>query len=236
MPDHCHFHVLHQRLESHHRHMDLSDANSNDMASAIADQEETDADGHFLHWPCVCSTPVNSRYKSLTLCPFRTCVVSALRLTVVLGHGSPNFTWYYVPLGMYSVFEPLGGILCSNLPIIWHMMRKRKAMLPCTKPNSSSHTPTIGSGSLRSRVARSLGLTSLDSTQSASCNMTTVDHPGQGEAGWRQTTSMENDRKPDPNIWTTIERVDTGKALSDAGSSAEPLKPGMKKTVWNVRK
>jgi hypothetical protein len=206
------------------------------MASAIADQEETDADSHFLHRPCVCSYPVNSGYKSLTLCPFRTCVVSALRLTVVLGHGSPNFTWYYVPLGMYSVFEPLGGILCSNLPIIWHMMRRRKAMLPCTKPNSSSHTPTIGSGSLRSRVARSLGLTSLDSTQNASCNMTTMDHTGQGEAGWRQTTSTENDRKPDPNVWTTIERLDTGNALSEAESSAEPLKPGMKKTVWNVRK
>jgi hypothetical protein len=47
---------------------------------------------------------------------------------------------------------------------------------------------------------------------------------------------MENDRKPDPNVWTTIERLDTGNALSEAESSAEPLKPGMKKTVWNVRK
>jgi hypothetical protein len=66
--------------------------------------------------------------------------------------------------------------------------------------------------------------------------MTTINRPGQSEAGWRQTTSTENDRKPDPNVWTTIERLDTGNALSEAESSAEPLKPGMKKTVWNVRK
>ncbi|KAF2744504.1 hypothetical protein M011DRAFT_378270, partial [Sporormia fimetaria CBS 119925] len=62
--------------------------------------------------------------KKLLLCfifsiGLATCIVSAIRLTVVLGHGDPDFTWSYVPLGAYSAFEPLGGILCTNLPIIW---------------------------------------------------------------------------------------------------------------------
>ncbi|OCK95967.1 uncharacterized protein K441DRAFT_63631 [Cenococcum geophilum 1.58] len=61
-----------------------------------------------------------------------TCVVSAIRITVVLGHGSPDFTWATVSLGAYSVFEPLGGILCTNLPIIWHMYRKIRSPLKNT--------------------------------------------------------------------------------------------------------
>jgi hypothetical protein len=66
--------------------------------------------------------------------------------------------------------------------------------------------------------------------------MTTVDNPIQSEAERRRTTITEKERKPDPNVWTTIERLDAGVALSEAESSSEPLKPGMRKTVWNVRK
>lgn len=50
----------------------------------------------------------------------------------MLGHGSPDFTWATVSLGAYSVFEPLGGILCTNLPIIWHMYRKIRSPLKNT--------------------------------------------------------------------------------------------------------
>jgi hypothetical protein len=43
--------------------------------------------------------------------------------------------------------------------------------------------------------------------------------------------SMES-QKPDPTIWTTVERVDGDS--SEVGTSE--IKPGMKKTVWNVRR
>ncbi|KAL4925436.1 uncharacterized protein BDV17DRAFT_185127 [Aspergillus undulatus] len=46
-----------------------------------------------------------------------TCTVSAARLSVVVSQGSNDFTWAGVPLGILSVWEPLGGILCANLPI-----------------------------------------------------------------------------------------------------------------------
>ncbi|KAL4739345.1 hypothetical protein BDV11DRAFT_170142 [Aspergillus similis] len=46
-----------------------------------------------------------------------TCSVSAARLSVVVSQGSADFTWAGVPLGILSVWEPLGGILCANLPI-----------------------------------------------------------------------------------------------------------------------
>jgi hypothetical protein len=168
----------------------------------------------------------------------RTCVISSLRLTVVLSHGSRDFTWYYVPLGVYSVFEPLGGIICTNLPIIWHMMRKRKALLPTSNPAlSSGNTPTIGSGSLRSRVARSLGLGSLDYTQDGSCNLTIIGSSQQEETGMQKTADMEaNEQKLDPDVWTTVKRIDTANSSLEAESFREALEPGMRKTVWNVRK
>ncbi|KAH7073905.1 hypothetical protein BKA63DRAFT_43098 [Paraphoma chrysanthemicola] len=166
-----------------------------------------------------------------------TCVVSSIRLTVVLGRGSPDFTWYYVPLGAYSVFEPLGGILCTNLPIIWHMLRKRRALnrdhdgfMKTTPPS----TATIGSDSRRSRILRGLGITTVDRTQNDSATRTAMggaDAPG--TADFHRLESMES-QKPDPTIWTTVERVDETGA---SGSSEEvQLKPGMKKTVWNVRR
>lgn len=162
-----------------------------------------------------------------------TCVVSSLRLTVVLGHGSPNFTWYYVPLGAYSVFEPLGGILCTNLPIIWHMWRKRRASLPHynpSKPTSSGgHTPTIGS-SRRSRLALALGLTSIDRTRNASRLQTNADNAGTSRGAWDELESMEHIAPPDPKIWTSVE------VEEDEDGPSQPLPPGMKKTVWNVRR
>jgi|TARA_R110002003_G_scaffold214_17_gene16127 hypothetical protein len=159
-------------------------------------------------------------------------------LTVVLGRGSADFTWYYVPLGAYSVFEPLGGILCTNLPIIWHMLRKRRALNRDNDGFIKTHqssTPTIGSDSRLDRIMRGLGITTMDRTQNDSAARTVMDGaeaPGTGD--FHRLESMES-QKPDPTIWTTVERLDTDG--SGAGSSEEvQLKPGMKKTVWNVRR
>ncbi|KAJ4362601.1 hypothetical protein N0V95_001406 [Ascochyta clinopodiicola] len=165
-----------------------------------------------------------------------TCVVSSLRLTVVLGHGNPNFTWYYVPLGAYSVFEPLGGILCTNIPIIWHMLRKRRSNLPqhntASKVSSSEgRPPTIGTTSRRNRLALALGLTSHDPTPNNSCIQTDLGNAATTHGDWEPLESMEHIAKPDPKIWTTIERFED----EDDGPS-EPLPPGMKKTTWTVRR
>ncbi|PWY92927.1 integral membrane protein PTH11-like protein [Aspergillus heteromorphus CBS 117.55] len=48
-----------------------------------------------------------------------TCAISAARLTVVVTQGSTDYTWAGVPLGILSAWEPLGGILCANLPLIY---------------------------------------------------------------------------------------------------------------------
>jgi len=168
-----------------------------------------------------------------------TCVISSIRLTVVLGRGSPDFTWYYVPLGAYSVYEPLGGILCTNLPIIWHMLRKRNAM---NKPGSngfikthnSNSTPTIGS-SRRSRIIHMLGITTMNRSQHDSVVRTTDagEGPSLGTGDWQRLEDLES-QKPDPRIWTTVEKQD-GQA-PDTTVTEVDLKPGMKKTVWNVRR
>ena len=170
----------------------------------------------------------------------RTCVVSSIRLTVVLGRGSADFTWYYVPLGAYSVFEPLGGILCTNLPIIWHMLRKRRAANRMNdgfhKTHNSNVTPTIGSGaSRRSRIIHALGITTIDKSHNDSVVRTVPDTEGANAGDFHRLESLES-QKPDPKIWTTVERLNPDG--TEASSSAEEiqLKPGMKKTTWNVRR
>jgi hypothetical protein len=164
----------------------------------------------------------------------RTCIVSSIRLTVVLGHGDPDFTWSYVPLGAYSVFEPLGGILCTNLPIIWHMWRKRNSqpLLPGSSafksPKSSGASPGSGE-SRRSRMARSLGLSNHDPTENDSQSRTIL---GEEEAGntWVPGSPGEAEvmkdgvvvAQPRPaQFWNKVERGPSHSSgeMTEAGSS-----------------
>jgi hypothetical protein len=113
------------------------------------------------------------------------------------------------------------------------MLRKRRAMnrpIDAFKTHESS-TRNIVSGSRASRIIRRLGLTSADRTQNDSVVRTVVDGEAPAVGDFHRLESMES-QKPDPTIWTTVERVDAD--APDIGSSE--IKPGMKKTVWNVRK
>ncbi len=98
--------------------------------------------------------------SELTLC--RTCAISATRLSVVITQGSSDFTCmsaYYqfsitlrpsndagdgVPLGILSAWEPLGGIFCANLPIIYRalvtMLRNLKGSV--SGPHSRTGDPS----------------------------------------------------------------------------------------------
>lgn len=48
-----------------------------------------------------------------------TCAISAARLSFVFGVSDPDFTWYIASLGILSAWEPCGGILCANLPLVY---------------------------------------------------------------------------------------------------------------------
>ncbi|PHH65380.1 hypothetical protein CDD81_2484 [Ophiocordyceps australis] len=48
-----------------------------------------------------------------------TCAISAARLSFVFGVGSKDMTWWVASLGILSAWEPCGGILCANLPVIY---------------------------------------------------------------------------------------------------------------------
>ncbi|KAL5121491.1 hypothetical protein ACEQ8H_000563 [Pleosporales sp. CAS-2024a] len=168
-----------------------------------------------------------------------TCVVSSIRLTIILRRGSPDFTWYYVPLGAYSVFEPLGGILCTNLPIVWPMWRKHKALNhdhhSVVPKESASTTRVNGSGSRRHRLITALGLSTVDRTQNPSAGRTVADGADATTSDFDRLESMES-QKPDPNIWTTVERLDSGSAGTRRSEEEAQLKPGMKRTNWHVRR
>lgn len=60
-----------------------------------------------------------------------------------------------------------------------------------------------------------------------------LDHAAPTGSDWQKLEDLEA-QKPDPKIWTTVEKVNT--VGSEEGPSEEPLRPGMKKTVWNVRR
>lgn len=60
-----------------------------------------------------------------------------------------------------------------------------------------------------------------------------MDNTDGQQGNWQQLESLEHLSKPDPKIWATVERIESG--ASDDGPS-EPLAPGMKKTTWNVRR
>ncbi|KAI0380417.1 hypothetical protein F5Y04DRAFT_97913 [Hypomontagnella monticulosa] len=68
-----------------------------------------------------------SRNKKIGLCflfsiGLGTCAISAARLSVIVSVGSDDITWSEVPLGILSAWEPCGGILCANLPLIYRSL------------------------------------------------------------------------------------------------------------------
>lgn len=204
--------------------------------------------------------------KKLLLCfifsiGLGTCIVSSIRLTVVLGHGDPDFTWSYVPLGAYSVFEPLGGILSTNLPIIWHMWRKRGPLLPGSSAFKSgkSSTATPGSGGSRpSRIAQSLGLAQTDPVADSQ-SRTMLGDEEEGGKGLKDG-SVVVARSGNAQIWDRVEKVDSNPSAEGEGESSEggfrsnevknpqedggsdsrarkgKSTQGMRKNVWEVRK
>ena len=156
-----------------------------------------------------------------------------MRLTVVLGHGFPDFTWSYVPLGAYSAFEPLGGILCTNLPIIWHMWRKRRSLLSMKAKSYGSSTASPASAeSRRGRFARSLGLSTYEETGNDSQSRTILGHDEESGQGWRAapgtvltdkdgTTTAVTNPRPSQH-WDTVERtatLSTHEEMGEIGST-----------------
>ena len=79
-----------------------------------------------------------------------------------------------------------------------------------------------------------LGITTFDRSQHDSA-MRTSERDGSGAvaADWQRLEDLES-QKPDPRIWTTVERTDGQDSSPDV--TEMDLKPGMKKTVWNVRR
>ncbi|PYH87986.1 hypothetical protein BO71DRAFT_436202 [Aspergillus ellipticus CBS 707.79] len=67
-----------------------------------------------------------------------TCAISAARLTVVVTQGSTDYTWAGVPLGILSAWEPLGGILCANLPLIYKSLAALFIGLKTTLSNTAA--------------------------------------------------------------------------------------------------
>ncbi|OCL09388.1 hypothetical protein AOQ84DRAFT_23109 [Glonium stellatum] len=190
--------------------------------------------------------------KKLALCAIfsvglATCVVSAIRITVVLGHGSPDFTWATVPLGAYSVFEPLGGILCTNLPIIWHMYRKIHSPLKNHLSSGQTHSsrpsrPSRRPSSLDESLNRWLPLPATNSqvelTQDGKgLHMDpTVMRPTPA-AFWNRVEGKGEDEEVGIALPMHSIVVERGfKTEVTRSPESKPEHPGMRKNVYEVRK
>jgi hypothetical protein len=109
------------------------------------------------------------------------------------------------------------------------MLRKHRAAKRDSNDFFKSHQSSSGA-SRRSRIIHALGITTVDRTQDGSGSRTVVDGgEGASRGNFTRKESLES-QKPDPRIWTTVEKVDA--AVPDEVN----LKPGMKKTTWNVRR
>jgi hypothetical protein len=83
-----------------------------------------------------------------------TCIISAIRLTIIFGRKNPDFTWYYVSLGAFSAFEPLGALLCTNVPIILHMVRKKLVARRRKAEQKRSHQKSRSVSTIGSKGSR----------------------------------------------------------------------------------
>ncbi|KAI0597837.1 hypothetical protein F4775DRAFT_221197 [Biscogniauxia sp. FL1348] len=72
-----------------------------------------------------------------------TCAISAARLSFVFSVASDDVTWREVPLGILSAWEPCGGILCANLPIMYRYLVEKFQGVSTSTGGFSQHN---GSG------------------------------------------------------------------------------------------
>lgn len=68
-----------------------------------------------------------------------TCAISAARLKYVFSSGTRDFTWEMTGLGILSAWEPCGGILCANLPVVYRYIIQIASQLKASIVNSSDH-------------------------------------------------------------------------------------------------
>ncbi|KAJ1325623.1 alpha-methylacyl-CoA racemase [Microdochium nivale] len=71
-----------------------------------------------------------------------TCAISAARLKYVFSTGTRDFTWEMTGLGILSAWEPCGGILCANLPVVYRYLvqmanRVRASLVSASHPSES---------------------------------------------------------------------------------------------------
>ncbi|KAI0173307.1 hypothetical protein GGR52DRAFT_380592 [Hypoxylon sp. FL1284] len=88
------------------------------------------------------------RDKKIALCflfsvGLGTCALSAARLSVVFSVGSDDITWSEVPLGILSAWEPCGGILCANLPLVYRVMAKGITQIRSTVKSTRSRSRIV---------------------------------------------------------------------------------------------
>jgi hypothetical protein len=74
---------------------------------------------------------------------FSTCALTIIRVLAIF-RSSADFTWDNIPIAAYYVFEPVGGLLCINIPFITRaILRKMRSGSSYGSKNSRSYVKSI---------------------------------------------------------------------------------------------
>ncbi|KAL4967499.1 uncharacterized protein BDV14DRAFT_169361 [Aspergillus stella-maris] len=143
-----------------------------------------------------------------------TCSISATRIAYIEASCDDDSTWTIVPFFILSMWEPLGGILCANLPITYKPLatclgsRKKDASSGAATPEGSPHSWYYFHRKMqRQRRQRSLH-PELEST---------------GWTGYTRTTSSERillEPMDAGNLLVSESRDKAAKTFDDRGGAA----------------
>ncbi|KAH7018858.1 hypothetical protein EDB80DRAFT_869534 [Ilyonectria destructans] len=120
---------------------------------------------------------------------FGTCAISAARLTFIVGVGAEDFTWTMASLGIMSAWEPCGGILCANLPMVYRSLKDIFRTVKATVQSSKNTAGASGLSERHSQTALSNDWKRLHNTD----NLATYE----SQTTWDISSSMTSTVVPD---------------------------------------
>ncbi|KAF2119214.1 hypothetical protein BDV96DRAFT_642252 [Lophiotrema nucula] len=128
-----------------------------------------------------------------------TCVVTILRMSRIFKIQSTDFTWENVPISAFYVFEPVGGLLCINIPFVARAIRRRMkgAEASATSGPSTDNRPAQSSQRRKRRGSRWLiGIDSIRLTGLSSHRRSVVEADRIDARPWVQlpATSLSKER------------------------------------------
>jgi hypothetical protein len=140
---------------------------------------------------------------------FSTCALTVIRVLAIF-RSSADFTWDNIPIAAYYVFEPVGGLLCINIPFITRaILRKMKSESSYGSKNSHSYIKSTDPEQNRQRrQSRWLrGIDSIQLTNMSSRRQSMIGGVDVQQRPWIPITKSSSHIDPTPPTATALNEV-----------------------------